>query len=280
MIEQTVVQRNVHSEIVPATNQTAALRKIAVIARNTFREAVRDRVLYNLVLFVLLLIAAAILLGDLSDGQEARVIVNLGLSAVLLFGAFIAIFVGVGLVSKEIERRTVFAIFAKPVGRGEFLIGKYLGLCLTHLVNVVIMGAGITLALAFVKGTGLIAGVWSAILLIFFELALITSVAILFSSFSSPTLSALFAFFVFLIGNYSASLKQFADLTGVASTQAIFTALYYFLPNFSHLSFITPAANGIVPSASHIAYAALYSAAYIGVLLAASILIFSRRNFK
>jgi len=94
------------------------LSRIISIAKNTFREAVRDRVLYNLVLFVLLLIACAILLGDLTDGQEARTIVNIGLNAMLLFGTFIAIFVGVGLVSKEIEKRTVFAVFSKPIGRG------------------------------------------------------------------------------------------------------------------------------------------------------------------
>src|SRR4051794_36151562 len=121
--------------------------RIFSIAKNTFREAVRDRVLYNLVLFMLLIVACAILLGDLTDGQEARTIINIGLNAMLLFGVFIAIFVGVGLVSKEIEKRTIYAIFSKPVGRGQFLLGKYFGLCLTLLVNTAIMGVGVTLAL-------------------------------------------------------------------------------------------------------------------------------------
>src|SRR6185295_16613371 len=107
---------------------TESWKRIISIARNTFREAVRDRVLYNLVLFVLLLTGAAVFIGELSGGQERKIIVDLGLSA---------IFVGVGLVYNEIERRTVYAIFAKPVGRGEFLVGKYLGLCLTLLVNVI-----------------------------------------------------------------------------------------------------------------------------------------------
>src|ERR1700738_900725 len=100
--------------------------RVAAIARNAFREAVRDRVLYNLVLFVLLLTGGAIFLGELSGGQERKVIVDLGLSAMLLFGVFISIFVGVGLVYKEIERRTIYTIFAKPVTRGEFIVGKYL----------------------------------------------------------------------------------------------------------------------------------------------------------
>jgi ABC-type transport system involved in multi-copper enzyme maturation permease subunit len=113
------------------------------VTRNAFREAVRDRVLYNLVLFVLLLTVGAIFLGAASAAQDAKIIVDLGLSAMLVFGAFIAVFVGVGLVSKEIERRTLYVIFAKPVGRGEFLLGKYLGLCLTLAVNVTVMAAGV-----------------------------------------------------------------------------------------------------------------------------------------
>ena len=142
------------------------LSNLIIIARNTFRETVRDRVLDNLVFFVLLITAAAVFLGELTAGNEARVIVNLGLTAVLFFGTFIAIFVGVSLVSKEIERRTVFAIFAKPVTRAEFLVGKYLGLCLTLLVNVAVMAVGIGLALLYVGGSHLIAPVLAAILLI------------------------------------------------------------------------------------------------------------------
>src|SRR3954451_21655624 len=131
--------------------QTTIFGRIYAIARNAFREAVRDRVLYNLVFFVLLLIAGAIFLGELSDAQESKIITDMGLSAMLLFGAFISIFVGVGLVYKEIERRTIYAIFAKPVGRGQFLVGKYFGLSITLLVNVVIMGAGVSLALFYVS---------------------------------------------------------------------------------------------------------------------------------
>ncbi|HKP67931.1 MAG TPA: ABC transporter permease, partial [Pyrinomonadaceae bacterium] len=162
------------------------MNRIFSIAKNTFREAVRDRVLYNLVLFVLLIVACAILLGDLTDGHEARTIVNIGLNAMLFFGAFIAIFVGVGLVSKEIEKRTIFAIFAKPVGRGEFIIGKYLGLCMTLAVNVLVMGIGVSVALVFVGAGGLAGSIWPSIALIFFELTILTAVATLFSSFSSP----------------------------------------------------------------------------------------------
>ena len=258
------------------------LWRIAAIARNAFREAVRDRVLYNLVLFMLLLTGASIFIGELSGGQERKVIVDLGLSAMLLFGVFIAIFVGVGLVYKEIERRTIYAVFSKPVGRGEFLVGKYLGLCLTLLVNVVVMGVGVSVALLYVsKGWDpLIPTIWPAVLLIYMELMLLTAISLLFSSFSSPALSALLTFMVFIIGHFSADLKSLAGSLGSSSARTLFTGLYYVLPNLANYSFITPAAHGRAPSAGFVFATGLYALVYIAVILAAATLVFSRRNFK
>ncbi len=257
-------------------------RRVAAIARNASREAVRDRVLYNLVLFVLLLTVASIFVGELSGGQERKIIIDLGLSALLLFGVFIAIFVGVGLVYKEIERRTIYAIFAKPVGRGEFLVGKYLGLCLTLLVNVLVMGIGVSLAVIFVsRGWDPLAlRIWPAILLIYVQLAILTSVALLFSSFSSPALSALLTFFIFIIGHFSADLKGLANSLGGVAARSLFRGLYYMLPNLANFSFITPAAHGQLPDATHVAAALMYAAVYITVVLAAATIIFNQRNFK
>ena len=265
-----------------ASGRTMGWKRVATIARNTFREAVRDRVLYNLVLFVLLLTGAAVFIGELSGGQERKIIVDLGLSAILLFGVFIAIFVGVGLVYKEIERRTVYAIFAKPVGRGEFLIGKYLGLCLTLLVNVLVMGAGVSLALLYVsRGWDPLAlRIWPAIMLIYLELMILTGVALLFSCFSSPAVSALLTFFVFIIGHFSSDLKSLANSMGSGTARWLFRGLYYVLPNLANLSFVTSAAHGQMPTAAHAAIAILYAVIYITVILAAATLIFSRRNFK
>ncbi len=253
------------SKIVETTSPLAfagVRNRIATIAGNTFREAVRDRVLYNLVLFVLILTGAAVFIGEISGGQERKIIVDLGLSAMLLFGVFIAIFVGVGLVYKEIERRTVYAIFSKPVGRSEFLIGKYLGLCLTLLVNVAVMGAGVSLALIYV------------------ELMLLTGVALLFSSFSSPALSALLTFFVFIIGHFSADLKSLSGSMGSVAARWLFASLYYLLPNLANLSFITPAAHGQLPDPSRVAVVVLYTLVYIMITIAMAAMIFSRRNFK
>lgn len=259
---------------------TGSLPQVLTIARNAFREAVRDRILYNLIIFVLLITAAAIFLGELTAGQEARVIVDLGLSATLIFGVFIAIFVGVSLVWKEIEKKTVYSIFSKPIGRGEFIIGKYLGLCATLAANLAVMTLGITLALVYVGGGRLVGGVWATALLIFFELTIITGVAIMFSSFSTPALSALLTFFVFLIGHFSSSLVELADTMGSSSALVMFTAVYYLLPNLSHFSFITETANGMLPNATMLGGAAAYAVIYDVILLTVTVLIFSRRNFK
>ena len=262
--------------------KSGTIWRIGTIAGNAFREAVRDRVLYNLVLFVLLLTAGAIFLGELSGGQETKIIVDLGLSSILLFGVFIAIFVGVGLVYKEIERRTIYAILSKPIGRGEFLLGKYLGLCLTLLVNVLVMGAGVSLALLYVNRgwNPLVVSIWPAVLLIYMELAILTAVALFFSSFSSPALSALLTFLIFIAGHFSADLKTFAASLGGTAARWFFTALYYLLPNFSNYSLITPAAHGYVPNASALLLALLYAAIYASVVLAAGTLVFNQRNFK
>lgn len=258
------------------------MSRIVAIARNAFREAVRDRVLYNLVLFVLILIAGAIFLGELSGGQEKKIIVDLGLSAMLLFGAFISIFVGVGLVYKEIERRTIYAIFSKPIGRGEFLLGKYLGLCLTLLVNVFVMGLGVSLALIYVSRgwDPLVSHIWPAMLLIYVELMILTSIALFFSSFSSPALSALLTFFIFIIGHFSGDLKSLAASSKGITTRWLFAALYYLLPNLANYSYITPAAYGEMPSSRLVLAVIFYAAVYISVVLAAATLVFNRRNFK
>src|SRR5258708_38616 len=272
---------NLDESVKPATYIVAG-RRVFAIARNAFREAVRDRVLYNLVVFVLLLIAAAIFLGEISAGQEAKIIVDLGLSAILLFGVFIAIFVGVGLVYKEIERRTLYAILSKPIGRGEFLLGKYLGLCLTLLVNVAIMGAGLSLALVYVKRgwDPLVARIWPAILLLYVELIILTGVAMLFSSFSSPAVSALLTFFVFVIGHFSADLKTLSQSTPSMPTRWLFAGLYYLLPNLSNYNAIDAAAHGLSPELIFLITTTVYGMIYGGVLLATTTLVFRRRNLK
>ena len=256
--------------------------KVGVIALNTFRESVRDRVLYNLVLFVLILVGASIFISELSVNQEAKFIATLGLSSMLVFGALIAIFIGVGLVYKEIDRRTIYNLLSKPVHRHEFIVGKYLGLCLTLFVNSALMLAAIELALIYVNH-GLTPLQWPVLmagLLIYVELALLIAIALMFSSFSTPMLAALFTFALYVIGHFSADLKVAAALSPSVAVRATLNVTYYLLPNLKNFNFITQASHGEAVGAAQAAWAILYAAIYIAILLSASVLIFQRRNFK
>ncbi|MEW6127620.1 MAG: ABC transporter permease subunit [Acidobacteriota bacterium] len=259
-----------------------SLTRIRAIAVNAFRESVRDRVLYNLILFVLILVGASIFISELSIDQETKFIASLSLSLMLVFGALIAIFIGVGLVYKEIDKRTIYNLLSKPVHRHEFIIGKYLGLCLTLLVNLLVMVAGTELALLYVSKSfgALHLSILPTAYLIFLELAVTIAVALMFSSFSTPMLSALFSFAVYVIGNFSNDLKLAADLSESAVTRAILIGLYYVMPNFSNFSFISQASYGQLPPAKMLLTSTVYAVIYISILISAAVLIFQKRNFK
>ena len=255
--------------------------KIIPIALNTFRESARDRVLYNTVLFVILLIIASVVMGRIAVGQEVKIIIDLGLSAMTIFGVLIAIFLGIGLVSKEIENGAIANILSKPVRRSEFILGKYFGLCLTLLVNSAVMAAAITLALFYARGgAAQMLNIWPSVWLIFLELAIITAVALLFSCFSSPALSALFALLIFLIGRWSPDLKLFAETSGSALTRTVSRALYHLLPNLANFNYINETAHGETAPWRMVAGNTVYSVFYVAAALAAAVLIFNRRNFK
>src|SRR2546423_9894484 len=170
------------------------MRRAGVVALNTFREAVRDRVLYSLVFFALLMMAAAVAVGQVSIGIEQTVIVSLGLSAISVIGVLISVFIGVALVSKEMDKRTLYALLAKPVRRWEFLLGKFGGLVLTLAVNTAAMALGLLLVMLYVKHllgrsgwVVLVAGVF-----LMFEMALIVSLGHMFFFFPHPLLAILF----------------------------------------------------------------------------------------
>jgi Cu-processing system permease protein len=267
---------------IPSLIKPSSLQRIRAIAVNTFRESVRDRVLYNLILFALVLVGVSIFISDISIDQEAKFIADLGLSAMVVFGALIAIFIGVGLVFKEIDKRTIYNLLSKPVNRHEFIIGKYLGLCLTLLVNSIVMVVGTQLALLYVnKGfTPLCLSILPAAYLIFLELMLIVAMALMFSSFSTPMLSALLSFAVYVIGHFSGDLRLAAQLTDSSVTRAVLTVLYYLLPNLSNFNFIAQASHGVRPPVKLIISATVYAIIYISILISAAVLIFRKRNFK
>ena len=255
--------------------------RIIHIASNTFREAVRDRVLYNLIAFALLLSGAAVLVGQISIDIEKLVVINLGLTAVSLFGIVIAIFIGIGLVSKEIEKRTLYTILSRPVRRWEFIVGKFFGLAGTLVVNTFFMAIGVFAALLYVahKFVASDALIFVALYFIILEFLIICSLALLFSSFSSPLLSAVFAFSLFIIGSFAQDLRGFAGMAhGV--TRWLATGAAYLVPNFSAFNVISSIAHGQPVSGHLILYNTLYALLYAAVALSGAVLIFENRNLK
>jgi ABC-type transport system involved in multi-copper enzyme maturation permease subunit len=255
--------------------------RILHIATNTFREAVRDRILYNLIAFALLLTGAAVLVGQISIDIEKLVVINLGLTAVSLFGVVIAIFIGIGLVSKEIEKRTLYTVLSRPVRRWEFIAGKFFGLTGTLVVNTFFMGVGVFAALLYVSHHLQAAdqGVLVALYFIVLQFVIITAVALFFSSFSSPLLSAVFTFSLFVIGTFSEDLRGFAAMArGV--THWLASGVAYVVPNLSALNVINQAAHGSPIGAQLVVYNTAYALVYALAVLSAATVIFERRSLK
>jgi ABC-type transport system involved in multi-copper enzyme maturation permease subunit len=257
------------------------LNRLWLVATNTFREAVRDRILYNLIAFALLLVAAAPLFGQISIGLERIVLINLGLTAITLFGVVIAILVGIGLVSKEIDRRTLYTVLARPVQRWEFILGKYLGLAGTLVINATFMAAGL-LAVIVVMQKSLgrpDAQVLVAVYLIVLQFLVITAITLLFSSFSSPLLSAIFAFGVFVIGNFVDDLRGFGMLLD-GFQRWLVMGMSYLVPNFGAMNVVASVAHGDGPATQVVLTNTLYALIYVAAALSGTVLIFDRRDLK
>jgi len=267
----------------------AAVRWVAI---SVFKESVRDRVLYNLVFFAILLMSSSYLLGQLTAGQDVKIIKDLGLGAIAVFGLFIAIFIGIGLVSKEVERRSIYSLLSKPISRPQFIAGKYAGLVLTLAVNVAVMTAALYLVLGYMTwmetaefkagwdAPGVDPRLLKAVLLIFVELMIVTAIALFFSTFSTPLLSAALTFGLYIAGHFNADLRNFEGV--VASRPAAWLArgLYHVLPDLSAFDVKTQVVHGLPVAAGYLLATSFYGAAYIAALLLASTFIFSRRDFK
>lgn len=254
---------------------------ISYIARNTFREAVRDRVLYNLIAFALLLMGAAVLVGQISIDIERLVVINLGLTAVSLFGVVIAIFIGIGLVSKEIEKRTLYTVLWRPVRRWQFIVGKFFGLAGTLVVNTFCMALGVFAALYYVSRHFNKPDAWVLVALYFIilEFLIVTALALLFSSFSTPLMSAVFAFSLFVIGSFAEDLRGFASMAKGVSHWLTMGAAYV-VPNFSAFNVIASVAHGEPVAGRLILYNTIYALFYSATALCGAVLVFEHRNLK
>jgi ABC-type transport system involved in multi-copper enzyme maturation permease subunit len=262
------------------------------VAVSVFRESVRDRVPYNLVLFAVLLISSSYLMGQLTAGQDIKIIKDLGLSATSVFGLFIAIFIGIGLVSKEVERRSIYALLAKPVSRAQFVAGKYSGLVLTLAVNVAVMTLAMYAVLGYMTwqetaefkagwdAPGVDPALLKAIFLIFLQLMLVTAIALFFSTFSTPLLSASLTLGLYVVGQFNADLRNFDQVVDSKAAVWLARGVYHVVPDLSAFDVKMQVVHGLPVSGSYVAMTAGYAMLYIAALLLAATFIFSRRDFK
>jgi len=267
----------------------AAIRKVAVAV---FKESVRDRVPYSLVVFAVVLMAASFLMSRLTAGQDLKVIKDLGLATMNAMGLLIAIFIGTGLVSKEVERRSIYAVLAKPLSRSSFLVGKYVGLVITLAANLGMMTLAFYLMLQYLNWTtdDWIKQGWRApshdprllvaIGLIGVQLMLTTAMALFFSTFSSPMLSMLLALALWVAGHFSADLRDFQTAVDSPAAAAVARALYYVLPNLDAIDVKNEVVHGLPIAWNAVGLGVASIAAYIGVLVGGAVLIFNRRDFK
>ncbi|MBE9180733.1 ABC transporter permease [Oculatella sp. LEGE 06141] len=258
-----------------------SLSRIGVIATNVFREVIRDRILYLVGFFALLLIAATALLPEVAAGNEAKITRDLGLAAISLLGLVIAVFVGTGLVNKEIEKRTVYVLIAKPISRIEFVVGKHLGLTAVLAVLILAMTAIYIGVLTAYQIAYPLSSILLASLYILLELALITAVAILFGVFTSSLLATLLTFAVYLMGHFSRDLVALGNLADNPTIQRVTQSLYLVLPDLSRFDLKNQAVYGVqlLPSPTELVGSAAYGLLYIVLLLAIAVAVFSRREF-
>jgi ABC-type transport system involved in multi-copper enzyme maturation permease subunit len=264
---------------------------IGLVAVNVFKESVRDKVLYSIIAFAILLIASSLLIGNLTAGQDIKIIKDLGLASISIFGLLIAIFIGIGLVWKEVEKRSIYTLLPKPMRRQDFLLGKYCGLVLTLIINIAVMTAAFYMVLGFMQAfepgiaaasaaPGTDPAMLKAVALIVVELMLVTAIALLFSTFSSPFLSALLTAGLWVAGHFNTDLRNFGAVIESPMLARLTRAAYYVLPNFAAFDVKAQVVHAQAVPASYLALTSLYGLTYIGLVLVAASLIFSRRDFK
>jgi ABC-type transport system involved in multi-copper enzyme maturation permease subunit len=245
-----------------------------ILARNTFREAIRDRLLATVLLFGAMFVGASVLVAPLTLGEHARVVRDLGLSAIALFSMLLIVTAGTGLVFREIERKTIHTILTQPVSRASFILGKFAGLYSTVALAVGMLGV-LYVGVVAVFGGGLQAALFTAIALVLLEAAVMTAIAVFFSSVASPLLSALFTVFLYVAGNLASDLqlltKQFHSPV-IDGLRVVVPALQTFHVRNNLLA-------GTAIGGAQMGYAAGYAVFYTAAVLLVTVVAFSRRDF-
>jgi Cu-processing system permease protein len=252
--------------------------RIVAIATNTFKETIRDRVLAVIVVFALVMIAGALWLGSISLGEQARMMKDFGLVAVTLFGLIVAVFIAAGLVHKEVEKRTVFILFSKPVSRSAFITGKFFGLCATMAVVLAGMGVFLFLLVWLVAGdpSGMIL---AAVAMIYLQLLAIMAVTIFFSTLGSAILASVLGICVFIAGQLSHNVLALTRLGHNAVTEALSWVVYVIVPNLSAVDVKAGVVGERTLAWAEIGLWTAYLLAYVVVVLALATLVFRRKEF-
>ena len=253
------------------------MRAIAAVALNTFREAIRDRVLYLILAVALVVVGVSRFVAMLTVGSETKIVKDLGLAAVSIFGLLIAVFIGVSLVSKEIERRTIYTLLAQPVARWQFVAGKYAGLLLVLAANVLVVGGSVLVAVGILGESPW--GLVPAIVLIFVELSVVAAFAILFSSFTNPILAAVGTFAVYVAGHLSWSFDLLKKRLAHGAGRQLCDVLHAVLPNLDRLDLKADAVHGAAIPAGTFAAAAAYGLCYAIAVVVLACIVFERREF-
>lgn len=256
-----------------------ALSRIWTIAINTVREAIRSRLLYALLFFAMLLIFAGVLLSTLSYVESERILQDVGFAAIRIFGVAIATFVGVGLIHREVDRRTVYTILSKPLSRAEFLLGKFAGLSLAIWMQMGVM-VGTFALVSWLTGAPLHGGHVAAFVLLAAELALVVAIATFFSAFTTPMLASFFSVGVWLVGNLTRDLRDIGARSELASVRQATALLHRLLPDLGSFDLSIQASHGLALMASDLWLPLLYGAAYTTVVLVAAVAVFDRRDFR
>ncbi|MFN6470764.1 MAG: ABC transporter permease [Nostoc sp. SerVER01] len=255
--------------------------RIFVLAKNVFQEVIRDRILYIIGFYALILAAAFGVLPQFAAATEDKMFLDFGMAAMNAIGLIVTIFVGTGLVNKEIEKRTILVLIAKPVSRSEIIVGKYLGLSAVLAVLIAMMTVIYLLFLQFANITYSIASILIAAIFLFLQLSLITSVAIAFGVFTASLLATVLTFAVYLMGNITQDLVEFARLSRNLGIERLTQGLFLVLPDLSRLDLKNHAVYGLqaLPDTTALLINASYGLLYSAMLLAIAIFIFSRREF-
>ena len=253
------------------------MKAIQAIALLTFKEAIRSKILYLLFFFAVGLISLSWIIGELTVGDELKIVKDLGISSIHFFGVLITVFIGIGLVFREMEKRTIYMVLSKPLRRHHFLIGKFFGMSLTLFLILFTLVTVFYLVL-FLKG-GASPRLLLSFYMIYLEWLIITGIALLFSSFSTPLLSTMLTLATFFMGHLTESLLMLKSRITSEASNAVLTGLFYALPNLemfnirAHMVHNLPLPDGFFPGAT------LYWFLYLSTLLLLAIAIFQKKDF-